>query len=120
MIAPAISVSGLVKNYGTVEAVRGISFEIGSGECFGLLGPNGAGKTTTVEILEGLLPATAGEVTVLGRRWGADGEAIRQDLGVCLQQTVLSVKLEVHETVELFAASYVSGREPRGSSQKSG
>jgi len=109
---PAVSVGGLVKNYGSVEAVRGITFEIAAGECFGLLGPNGAGKTTTVEILEGLLPATAGEVRVLGRTWGADDESIRQDLGVCLQQTVLSVKLEVHETVELFRSFYERGRPP--------
>ncbi|HUL76740.1 MAG TPA: ATP-binding cassette domain-containing protein, partial [Vicinamibacteria bacterium] len=70
--AAAVAVRDLRKSYGSVEAVRGISFEIGTGECFGLLGPNGAGKTTTVEVLEGLLKPTAGEVAVLGRRWGKD------------------------------------------------
>ena len=96
-----------------VEAVRGISFDIRAGECFGLLGPNGAGKTTTVEILEGLLRPTAGEVEVLGRRWGRDDREIRERLGVCLQQTVLSEKLEVGETVALFRAFYREGRDPR-------
>jgi ABC-2 type transport system ATP-binding protein len=112
MEVPAVTVAALFKSYGSVEAVRGISFEIQKGECFGLLGPNGAGKTTTVEILEGLLPATAGEVLVLGRRWGPDDSEIRERLGVCLQQTVLSAKLEVHETVELFRSFYHRGRSP--------
>jgi len=109
----AVAVRELRKSYGAVEAVRGLSFEIGAGCCFGLLGPNGAGKTTTVEVLEGLLPATSGEVTVLGRRWGRDDHEIRERLGVCLQQTVLSEKLEVGETVALFRAFYRSGRLPR-------
>jgi ABC-2 type transport system ATP-binding protein len=92
--------------------VRGISFAIPAGECFGLLGPNGAGKTTTVEILEGLLAPTSGDVEVLGRRWGHDDREIRERLGVCLQQTVLSEKLQVGETVALFRAFYRSGRDP--------
>jgi ABC-2 type transport system ATP-binding protein len=111
--APVVRVRDLVKHYGRVEAVRGISFEIRAGECFGLLGPNGAGKTTTVEILEGLLPATAGEVEVLGLRWGRDDQEIKERLGVCLQQTVLSEKLEVGETVALFRSFYRQGRDPR-------
>jgi ABC-2 type transport system ATP-binding protein len=110
---PAVRVRELVKTYGRVEAVRGLSSEIQPGECFGLLGPNGAGKTTTVEILEGLLPATSGEVEVLGRRWGRDDREIRERLGVCLQQTMLSEKLEVGETLALFRSFYRTGREPR-------
>ena len=110
--APAVAVRDLWKSYGTLEAVRGISFAIGAGECFGLLGPNGAGKTTTVEILEGLLRPTSGEAEVLGRRWGRDDREIRERLGVCLQQTVLSEKLEVGETMALFRAFYRSGRLP--------
>jgi ABC-2 type transport system ATP-binding protein len=110
--APAVAVNHLRKSYGTLEAVRGISFAIRAGECFGLLGPNGAGKTTTVEVLEGLLPPTSGDVEVLGRRWGHDDLEIRERLGVCLQQTVLSEKLEVGETVALFRAFYRSGRAP--------
>jgi ABC-2 type transport system ATP-binding protein len=109
---PVVRVGGLHKSYGKVEAVRGISFEIRPGECFGLLGPNGAGKTTTVEILEGLLDQTSGEVEVLGRRWGRDDHEIRERLGVCLQQTVLSEKLELLETLELFRSFYQRGREP--------
>jgi ABC-2 type transport system ATP-binding protein len=111
--APAVAVRDLRKSYGTLEAVRGISFAIQAGECFGLLGPNGAGKTTTVEILEGLLPPTSGEAEVLGRHWGRDDREIRERLGVCLQQTVLSERLEVVETVALFRAFYREGREPR-------
>ena len=109
----AVDVRDLVKHYGPVEAVRGLSLEIEGGECFGLLGPNGAGKTTTVEVLEGLLDATSGDVEVLGRRWGHDDHEIRERLGVCLQQTVLPEKLQVGETVDLFRALYRGGREPR-------
>src|SRR6266571_3966079 len=105
-----VSVRDLHKSYGAVEAVRGIAFEMRAGECFGLLGPNGAGKTTTIEILEGLIAPTAGEVVVLGRRWGTDDREIRERLGVCLQQTVLSEKLEVGETVALFRSLYREGR----------
>ena len=65
--SPAIRCRSLVKDYGTLRAVNGLDLEVRAGECFGLLGPNGAGKTTTVEILEGLLPATSGEVELLGR-----------------------------------------------------
>ncbi|MFZ0286157.1 MAG: ATP-binding cassette domain-containing protein, partial [Terriglobales bacterium] len=69
-MASAIQCRDLRKTYdGKVEAVRGLSLEIQAGECFGLLGPNGAGKTTTIEILEGLLEPTSGEVTILGRTW---------------------------------------------------
>jgi ABC-2 type transport system ATP-binding protein len=112
MATSAVEVRDLVKNYGAVEAVRGLSFDIAAGECFGLLGPNGAGKTTTVEILEGLLRPTSGDVAVLGRRWGREDREIRERLGVCLQQTVLSEKLQVGETVSLFRALYRDGRPP--------
>jgi ABC-2 type transport system ATP-binding protein len=112
MAEATVAVRDLRKDYGEVEAVRGISFEIGAGECFGLLGPNGAGKTTTIEVLEGLLPPSSGEVVVLGRRWGRDDREIRERLGVCLQQTVLSEKLQVGETVQLFRSLYREGREP--------
>ena len=75
----AIRCQQLFKRYDgkpPVEAVRGLDLDVRTGECFGLLGPNGAGKTTTIEILEGLLDATSGDVEVLGRRWDNDADAI--------------------------------------------
>jgi ABC-2 type transport system ATP-binding protein len=93
-----------------VEAVRGLNLEIQAGECFGLLGPNGAGKTTTIEILEGLLEPTSGQVTILGCSWKTNARQIRERIGISLQETRLSEKLTVRETVELFASFY---REPR-------
>src|SRR6202162_6155823 len=91
--SPAISVQGLRKSYGDVEAVRGTDFEIRSGEVFGLLGPNGAGKTTTVEILEGLRPRTGGQVTVLGFDPDTQGKRPKDAVGVCLQATNLPGKI---------------------------
>jgi ABC-2 type transport system ATP-binding protein len=82
------------------------------GECFGLLGPNGAGKTTTMEILEGLLDATSGDVKVLGLRWGADDEQIRQQIGISLQETRLADKLTVRETLSVFRSFYSQGVSP--------
>src|SRR3989454_8740467 len=105
-ISPAIRCRGLVKDYGSLRAVNGLDLEVAQGECFGLLGPNGAGKTTTIEILEGLLPATSGEVRVLGHAWGGADDALRQRLGISLQETRLSEKLTVRETVTLFRSFY--------------
>src|SRR6266496_4026258 len=102
----------LVKRYGDVTEVNGLDLEVRTGECFGLLGPNGAGKTTTIEILEGLLPATSGEVAILGRRWGEDDDALRQRLGITLQETRLSEKLTALETLTLFRSFYGQGRPP--------
>src|SRR2546421_3348679 len=107
----AIRCRGLVKDYGTVRAVNGLDLEVRGGECFGLLGPNGAGKTTTVEILEGLLPATSGEVELLGRTWKTEGHALRQRLGISLQETNLADKLTVEETLRLFRSFYAAGPE---------
>jgi ABC-2 type transport system ATP-binding protein len=106
MPEPCIRVRGLHKAYGDFEAVRGIDFEVAAGEVFGLLGPNGAGKTTTVEILEGLRPRTAGEVSVLGYDPGIQAKDLKQRIGVCLQATNLYEKIKVHEAVDLFAAFY--------------
>jgi ABC-2 type transport system ATP-binding protein len=107
----AIQCRDLRKTYdGKVEAVRGLNLEIQAGECFGLLGPNGAGKTTTIEILEGLLEPTSGEVTILGQTWKSHARELREKIGISLQETRLSEKLTVRETVELFASFY---REPR-------
>jgi len=92
-----------------VEAVKGISFAVNTGECYGVLGPNGAGKTTTIEILEGLLDATSGSAEVLGMNWGTDDNAIRQRIGVSLQETRLSERLTVGETLKLFRSFYADG-----------
>jgi ABC-2 type transport system ATP-binding protein len=114
-VAVAIQCRDLRKTYdGKVEAVRGLNLEIETGECFGLLGPNGAGKTTTIEILEGLLQPTSGEVSILGHSWREDAREMREWLGISLQETRLSEKLSVRETVELFASFY---REPRSSDE---
>jgi ABC-2 type transport system ATP-binding protein len=104
--SPAISVQDLRKNYGAVEAVRGIDLEVSSGEVFGLLGPNGAGKTTTIEILEGLRPRTSGKVSVLGFDPAVETKEVKNRIGVCLQATNLPDKMKVHEALELFDAFY--------------
>jgi len=93
-----------------VEAVRGLDLEVREGECFGLLGPNGAGKTTTVEILEGLVEPSSGEVEVLGRSWKNDERALRERIGLTLQETRFADKLRVDETLTLFASFYPTGR----------
>jgi ABC-2 type transport system ATP-binding protein len=112
---PAIVCRQLVKRYDgkpPVEAVRGLDLEVAQGECFGLLGPNGAGKTTTLEILEGLLDASSGQVQILGYHWGRDDWRIRQLIGISLQETRLADKLTVRETVTLFRSFYRSGIAP--------
>jgi ABC-2 type transport system ATP-binding protein len=111
----AIQCRDLRKTYdGKLEAVRGLNLAIETGECFGLLGPNGAGKTTTIEILEGLLPPTSGDVSILGHHWRENEREMREWLGISLQETRLSEKLTVRETIELFASFY---RQPRSSEE---
>jgi ABC-2 type transport system ATP-binding protein len=109
--APVVRCSGLVKRYGQVVAVSGLDLEVRAGECFGLLGPNGAGKTTTVEVLEGLLQPDAGSVEVLGMQWGVNDRALRERLGIQLQETRLNEKLTVEETLRLFRSFYRRGRQ---------
>jgi ABC-2 type transport system ATP-binding protein len=107
----SVRVRGLVKRYADVVAVDGIDFDAKRGGCLGILGPNGAGKTTTIEILEGLKKPDAGEVTVLGRKWSEDAAAIRERIGVQLQETELTEKLTVYETLRLFRCFYRERRE---------
>ena len=107
----ALCVCNLRKAYKDVVAVDGLELEVRWGECFGLLGPNGAGKTTTIEICEGLTAADSGDVEVLGMRWSADATELRQRLGIQLQETQLSEKLTVVETVRLFRSFFRRGPE---------
>jgi len=109
---PALRVHKLRKAYQDVVAVDGLDLEVQSGECFGLLGPNGAGKTTTIEICEGLTARDSGEVEVLGMRWDSHATQLRQRLGIQLQETQLSDKLTVAETVRLFRSFYRQGPAP--------
>src|SRR5580765_4145514 len=103
---PVIAVRSLRKSYDKVEAVKGIDFQVGSGEVFGLLGPNGAGKTSTIEILEGLRPRTGGEATVLGFDPDRQKQQLKDRIGVCLQATNLPAKIRVQEALELFGSFY--------------
>jgi ABC-2 type transport system ATP-binding protein len=107
----AIQVQGLRKSYGDKEAVRGVDLEVRTGEILALLGPNGAGKTTTVEILEGFHQATAGEVRVLGEDpWGGD-RALRDRIGIVLQESQPEINLTVRECLELYAGYYSAPRD---------
>ncbi len=102
----AIQVRGLRKSYGDVEAVRGIDLEVSTGEVFALLGPNGAGKTTTIEILEGYLQRSAGDVRVLGYDPARKETALRERIGIVLQSTGAQPYLNVEETIDLFRGYY--------------
>src|ERR1700736_2709194 len=107
-----LQVENLVKRYGDVEAVRGVSFSVEEGEVFGLLGPNGAGKTTTVEILEGLRTLDSGKVSVCGLDPQRDANQLKNEIGASLQSTSLPDKLKVHEALHLFASFYSRRRDP--------
>jgi ABC-2 type transport system ATP-binding protein len=109
---PALHLSRLRKVYSDVVAVDSLDLDVEVGECFGLLGPNGAGKTTTIEICEGLLEPDSGEVEVLGRRWDRGARELRERLGIQLQETQLSDKLTVEETVRLFRSFFDKGPTP--------
>ena len=106
----ALVVRDLRKSYGSVEAVRGITFSVEPGEVFGLLGPNGAGKTTTVEILEGYRTRDGGDVRVLGVDPEHGGPALKERIGVVLQSSELPAGLTVREVHRMFAGYY---RRPR-------
>ena len=107
-----ISVKNLVKNYGSFEAVKGISFDVMEGEIFGLLGPNGAGKSTTLEIMETLRPKTSGEVMVSGLNLDKQPDDIKKIIGVQLQTSGFYPGLNLLELIELFAGLYNQPVEP--------
>jgi ABC-2 type transport system ATP-binding protein len=107
----ALRLRNLRKAYKDVVAVDGIDLDVRAGECFGLLGPNGAGKTTTIEICEGLTAADSGDVAVLDMHWESDAQKLRQRLGIQLQETQLSEKLTVIETIRLFRSFFRQGPE---------
>jgi ABC-2 type transport system ATP-binding protein len=109
----AIEVLNLQKSYGEVEAVRGLSFEVGRGEVFGLLGPNGAGKTTTVEILEGYRRRSGGDVRVLGHDPEGGGRALKQRVGIVLQSCGFYPRLTVREAVTHMSRAYPHPRDPK-------
>jgi ABC-2 type transport system ATP-binding protein len=104
--APILEVHNLVKQYPSVTAVDGVSFAVPEGTCFGLLGPNGAGKTTTIEIMEGILPPTSGEVRYRGEPVGA---RFREEAGILFQKTALQEFLTVRQSVALFRGLYERG-----------
>jgi len=101
-----LAVRALCKRYGDVVAVDGLDLDVRAQECFGLLGPNGAGKTTTIEICEGLVVRDSGDVEVLGCTWERDARALRERIGISLQETQLSEKLTVRESLSLFRSFY--------------
>jgi len=106
MANPVLQVENLVKRYGEVEAVRGVSFSVEEGEVFGLLGPNGAGKTSTIEVLEGLRVADGGRATVCGLDPLRSPNELKNEIGAVLQATSLPDKLRVSEALRLFASFY--------------
>ncbi len=112
MANPIIQVENLVKSYGDVQAVRGVSFSVEEGEVFGLLGPNGAGKTSTVEILEGLRDLDSGRVSVCSLDPQRESQALKHEIGAALQSTSLPDKLRVMEALRLFASFYKRRRNP--------
>jgi ABC-2 type transport system ATP-binding protein len=106
LMSTAISVRGLIKSYGPLEAVKGIDLEVSTGEVFALLGPNGAGKTTTVEILEGHRTRNGGEVAVLGFDPGRGERALKERIGIVLQETGVERFLTVEEVVDRYRGYY--------------
>ncbi|MFH1150548.1 MAG: ABC transporter ATP-binding protein [Actinomycetota bacterium] len=103
---PAIVIRDLVKHYGDIRAVDGISLEIAEKEIFGILGPNGAGKTTTLEMIETLREPDSGEIIVAGKAVRSEPRAVKEMLGVQLQNTVFFDNLTVGETIDLFGGFY--------------
>jgi ABC-2 type transport system ATP-binding protein len=109
-VSEQIVVRGLRKQFPKVLAVAGVDLAMEAGEVFGLLGPNGAGKTTTLEMIEGLTPPTAGEITICGLNWRENAREIRARIGVQLQATSLYNKITPREALDLFGSYYPKRR----------
>jgi ABC-2 type transport system ATP-binding protein len=110
--APAVTVEHLVKKYGRLVAVNDVSLSIHEGEIFGIIGPNGAGKTTTVECISGLRGPDSGSISIYGLSPQKDRNAIREFVGVQLQESALPPRLRVREAVRLFASFYPNPLDP--------
>jgi ABC-2 type transport system ATP-binding protein len=106
---PSLLLRGVRKAFADVQAVDGLDLEVPRGECFGLLGPNGAGKTTTIEMCEGLTAPDQGTVEVLGLNWHNGADALRQRIGIQLQETQFPDKLTVEETLRMFRSFFKRG-----------
>lgn len=106
MTHSVLQVENLIKRYGNLEAVRGLSFSVDQGEVFGLLGPNGAGKTSTIEIMEGLRVPDGGRVSVCGFDPQKNPTELKREIGAALQSTSLPDKIKVIEALRLFASFY--------------
>jgi ABC-2 type transport system ATP-binding protein len=106
---PSLLLRGVRKAFADVQAVDGLDMEVARGECFGLLGPNGAGKTTTIEMCEGLTAPDQGTVEVLGLTWHDGADALRQRIGIQLQETQFPDKLTVEETLRMFRSFFKRG-----------
>jgi len=104
--APAVSVRGLVKRYGDVEAVRGVDFEVAPGETFGFLGPNGAGKSTTINMLCTLVTPSAGSATVAGYDVSRQRDDVRRNIGLVFQDTTLDGYLTAEQNLRFHAELY--------------
>ena len=107
-VSTILEIDNLQRSFGHVHAVRGVSFAVQAGECYGLLGPNGAGKTTTIELMEGILKPDAGQVLYRGAPQGA---RFRDEAGIQFQNTALQDYLTVREQLQLFRNMYAAGRD---------
>src|SRR5438270_6621932 len=108
---PAIVVSGLVKNFGELRAVRGVEFEVATGEVFGFLGPNGAGKTTTINMLCTLVKPTSGSATVAGHDVVRERNDVRRNIGLVFQDPTLDGYLTAAQNLRMHAELYGVERE---------
>lgn len=108
-----VKVNGLVKNYGDLQALDNLSFEVKEGEIFGLLGPNGSGKSTAINCILSLLEYNKGEVEVFGKEMAPDAYDIKKDIGIIMQNVAVFDELTVYENVNYFCGLYVKDKKER-------